>query len=137
MTAPELARLMKQRAAVTEAEFQRTTNRLAAEALKFCRETMTREIYAQPVPTRPKSGKKMWKRTGTLRRSERIEPRTAYEAAIVNDAAYALPRHEAGKPGHRKTRFPAHWRDELNKFIRPRITRAYRETVARILKRGA
>lgn len=136
MTAQQLAALFKARAAAVEPEFRQTTRGLARDALRFCRLKLTELIYSQPIPTRPKSGKPMWKRAGNLRRSERTEIRDAYTAAVVNDAIYALPRHEAGKPGRRKTRFPAHWRDELRKAFQPQLLPAYRETVLRILRRG-
>ena len=136
MTAKQLARKMRARAAAVEPEFRRTTNGLAISALRFCREKLTELIYALPVPKRPKSGKPMWKRTGFLRRSERVEVRDAYTTAVVNDAKYALPRHEAGKPGRRPTRYPAQWRDELTETFRSVCLDAYHLTVEKILKRG-
>lgn len=136
MTAKQLAAKMRARAAAVEPEFRKTTNGLAVSALKFCRERLTADIYALPVPKRPRSGKPMWRRTGNLRRSERAEVKDAYTAAIVNDAVYAEPRHEAGKPGRRPTRYPAHWRDELREAFASILQDAYRLTVLAILKRG-
>lgn len=136
MTAAQLAAKMKARARAVEPEFRRTTQGLAREALRFCRLRISALIYDQSIPTRPVSGKPMWRRTGNLRRSERVEVRSAYEAAVINDAEYAIYRHEAGKPDRRPTRFPAHWRDELVKAFRPKITAAYRDTVRRLLTRG-
>lgn len=136
MTAKQLAAKMARRAAAVEPEFRKTTHGIAVSALKFCREKITDEIYSLPIPKRPSSGKPMWRRTGNLRRSERVEERSAYEAAVVNDASYALFRHEAGKPGRRPTRYPAHWRDELVATFRPILRDAYRLTVEAILKRG-
>jgi hypothetical protein len=136
MTARELAARMRGRARAFEPEFRRTTNSLAIEALRFCRVRMTDLIYAQPIPKRPISGKPMWKRTGFLRRAERVEIRDAYTAVVINDAIYALFRHEAGKPGRRKTRFPAHWHDELRAVL-PEMTRtAYRDAVRKVLTGG-
>lgn len=136
MTSKQLAAKMRARARAVEPEFRKTTHGLAIAALRFCRLKITELIYANPVPKRPVSGKPQWKRTGNLRRSERQEVVDAYTARIVNDASYALYRHEAGKPGRRKTQFPAHWRDELRQAFQPVIRDAYRLTVAAILKRG-
>lgn len=136
MTAKQLAAKMKRRAAAVEPEFRRATQRLGLEAVAFCRQKLTELIYSQPIPKRPRSGKPMWRRTGFLRRSERLEIRDSYTAAVVNDATYALPRHEAGKPGRRPTRFPAHWRDEMVKAFREKVTTAYREALLRILRQG-
>lgn len=136
MTAAQLAAKMRSRAAAIEPEFRKTTNGLAIVALRFCRMKLTELIYSNDIPRRPRSGKPMWRRTGNLRRSERAEVRDAYTAAIINDAIYALPRHEMGKPGHRKTQFPAHWRDDLRETFRPILLDAYRLTVQAILKRG-
>jgi hypothetical protein len=136
MTARELANRMKARAESVEPEFRKTTKGLATEALAFCRKRMTDLIYANAIPTRPRSGKPMWRRTGNLRRSERVELRDSYTAVVVNDANYALPRHEMGKDGHRQTRFPAHWRDELREVFAPKCIYAYRKTVENILRKG-
>jgi hypothetical protein len=84
------------------------------------REQITEQIYALDVD-RTKAGKKRWKRTGLLRRAERVETPDAYTVKLVNDASYALYRHEAGKPGRRKINplRVAHWRDELVATFRP------------------
>jgi len=92
------------------------------------------------IPGTPKRGskgaQKAWKRTGALRRGERVEVPNSYRVDVVNDVVYAEPRHEAGKPGRRRTRFPAHWRDEWKQEFRPRVQMAYREAVLRIMKQG-
>lgn len=137
MTARQLAAKMRARASAIEPEFRKTTNGLAIAALRFCKERITAEIYALDVD-RAKSGKKKWKRTGLLRRAERVEVPNAYTARVVNDASYALYRHEAGKPGRRKINplRESHWRDELIETFRPIIADAYRLTVQAILRRG-
>lgn len=134
MTSEELAKVWEKRAAKALPEFQKTMRGIGVQALAFCRKQMTTDIYAKPVPRRPRSGKPMWTRTGNLRRSERIGQRDPFTVTIVNDADYALPRHEMGKPGHRPTRYPAHWRDELLKTFQPILAAALRRTVQEILK---
>lgn len=137
MTAHELARLMRRRAAAVEPEFQKTTNGLAVDALRFSRGKITDEIYALGVD-RTAAGKAKWKRTGLLRRGERVETPDAYTIKLVNDAGYALFRHEAGKPGRRKIN-PlrlSHWRDETVEAFRSILVDAYRLTWEAILRRG-
>jgi hypothetical protein len=137
VTAQQLAAKMRARAAAVEPEFAKTTKGLAADALGYSRRLITEQIYALDVD-RTKAGKKKWKRTGFLRRGERAETPDAYTVKLVNDAGYALFRHEAGKPGRRKIN-PArvsHWRDELLETFRPILADAYRLTVQAILKRG-
>lgn len=136
MTAEQLARRYQRRAQIVEQEFAKTSRGLAISAVKFCREKLTELIYSQPIPKRPKSGKPMWRRTGLLRRSEQADTPDAYTVRVTNTAAYAEPRHEAGKPGRRATRYPAHWRDELVKTFRSIVTEAHARTWRDILKRG-
>lgn len=46
-------------------------------------------------------GKKKWRRTGNLRRSEQWRVLSDTEGLVYNDAGYALPRHDLGLPaGH-------------------------------------
>ena len=137
MTAQQLAATMRRRAAAVEPEFRKTTRGLAVEALAYCRQRITEQIYG-PAIDRRKNGKPKWKRTGFLRRGERVETPDAYTVKLVNDANYALFRHEAGKPGHRRINpgRVSHWRDELVAAFRPVLLDAYRLTVQAILKRG-
>ena len=76
----------------------------------------------------------MWRRTGNLRRSEQWEVRGPLEIAIINRAAYAEPRHEAGKPGRRKVRYVSHWQEEMAKVMRPIAVEQWRETVLDVLR---
>jgi len=135
MTARELAAKMRARARAVEPEFRKTTRSLGIIAVTFTRERMDADIYDQPIP-RSATGRPLWQRTGKLRRGEKSEVLDAYTVRIVNDASYAEPRHEAGKPGRRKTRYPAHWRDDLEQAFRTVIVDAYRLTWEAILRRG-
>jgi len=137
MTAEQIARKMKKREDLARKEFQATTRGVAVSALKFCKEKLTTEIYAIPEDRR-KNGKKVWRRTGHLRRSEKFEIRDPYTVAVVNTAAYALPRHEAGKPGHRNINPQriSHWRDDLAETFKPLMDDLYHSTVEAILKAG-
>lgn len=137
MTAQQLARRMQSRAALVEREFRASTQAIAVSALKFSKEKMS-EFYAIPEDVNPKTGKKLWRRTGHLRRSEQAQIRNAYVCAIVNTAAYAEPRHEAGKPNRRRIN-PVrrqHWRDELVATFRPIVLEVRRQTVLDLLKGG-
>jgi hypothetical protein len=120
MTAAQLAAKQKRRAARLQRELAQTARGIAISARRLSRELMTQGIYALDVD-RTASGKPKWRRTGHLRRSERYEIRSPVEVAIVNDAAYAEPRHEAGKPGRRNINplRRTHWRDEMAAVMRP------------------
>lgn len=141
MTPAEVAALMQRRARAVTREVERATNRLGIEALSVSKRLMTQEIYSKPVDRR-KNGKPKWVRTGNLRRSERLELRGAAAAggvvvaAIVNDAAYAEPRHEANKPGRRQINpaRTAHWRDDMLQQLAPRRIEIERELMDRILR---
>lgn len=86
-----------------------------------------------------------WKRTGNLRKSERYKIISPYEGQIINDASrkskggirgYARARHNMGYPGHRTTRFPAHWRDEAVESTRDRVREIYRRGLRRAMQAG-
>lgn len=138
MTVAQAAKKMERRQALASKEFAATTKGVAVSALARSKHFLTEQIYAIPEDVR-KNGKKAWRRTGHLRRSEKFEIRDPYTVAIVNTAAYALPRHEAGKPGHRNIN-PlriSHWRDDLQAEFHEGLLRdLYHETVVAILKAG-
>jgi hypothetical protein len=128
---------MQKRAALVEREFAVSTRGIAVSALRFSKEKMS-ELYAIPEDVNPRTGKKRWRRTGHLRRSEQVEVRNAYVCAVINTAAYAEPRHEAGKPGRRRIN-PVrenHWRDELVTTFRPILIDLRRQSVLDLLKGG-
>jgi hypothetical protein len=155
MTAEQVARKMRKRQELVAREFTQTTRGVAVSALAFAKQKLTEEIYSVPEDLSA-SGKKRqasasargkkftavgrdkaWRRTGHLRRSEKFEIRDPYTVAIVNTAAYALPRHEAGKPGHRNIN-PArvsHWHDDLRVAFNEGLLRGlYHDTMVDILK---
>lgn len=135
MTADEIAALMERRTAAVERELQQAVRQLGVEALAASRKFMTADIYAKPVPKRPRSGKPQWTRTGQLRRAERLQVDTSgYQVTLVNDMAYAEPRHEAGKPGRRNTRYPAHWRDQTIAALKDRPAALCEAAIERALK---
>lgn len=134
MTAAQLAAKMKRREARLMQSLAQTARGIAISARRLSVEFMTQGIYALDVD-RTASGKKKWRRTGHLRRSEQYEVRSPVEIAIVNRANYAEPRHEAGKPGRRRIN-PAretHWRDEMAAIMRPIAVEQWRETVHDVL----
>jgi hypothetical protein len=132
VNADQYARLMQLRARRIEPEFRHTTRGIANSVLEFSRQRMHALIYAFPVPRR-KSGKPAYKRTGDLLAGERQVPAGPYSFRIVNDVPYAEPRHEAGKPGRRKVRHPAHWRDELIARSHSILVDNHRKTARKIL----
>jgi|GEM_PF-4584271 len=157
MTADQVARKMKKREQLVAREFTQTTRGVGVSALAFDKQKMTEEIYAVPEDLSA-SGKKRqasaaargkkftpvgkdkaWRRTGHLRRSEKFDILDPYTVAIVNTASYALPRHEAGKPGHRNIN-PArvsHWHDDLKvAFGEGLLRELYHSTMVDILKAG-
>lgn len=137
MTAQEYAQRMLRRRDLVERELRKTTHGLAVAALRFSKEKLT-EIYNIPEDVNPRTGKRKWKRTGHLRRSERVEERSAYEFALVNDAVYSEPRHEAGKPNRRKINplRVVHWRDETRAVMEPIVREQTRAAVLQILRGG-
>lgn len=136
MTAEQYARRMAKRPELVEREFKKSVHGLAVSALKFSKEKLS-ELYQIPEDLTAK-GKKKWRRTGHLRRSERIEERSAYEYALVNDAVYAEPRHEAGKPNRRSINLLRvnHWRDETFKVMEPINRDVFRQTLLDLLRGG-
>jgi hypothetical protein len=85
--------------------------------------------------------KPAWRRTGNLRRSEKYRVASAYLGLVINDASakgkgYAKPRHEMGKPGHRGTRFPAHWRDDAARITRRARLLIYRKALRQAWQDG-
>ena len=138
MTAQQIATRMRRRADLVEPEFRKSSQGLAKSAVAFTKMKMTTDIYAIPEDVHPKTGEKLWRRTGHLRRSERAELEDAYTILMINDAAYSEPRHEAGKPNRRsidKLRI-SHWRDDLEEAFAPIIQDVYHATVLDILKAG-
>jgi len=160
MTAEQMAKAWSKRRADLEPALRQTVQAFGISALRLSKEIMTREIYSIPedrttkgerrfqrflTRRRPgqvfafRKGDRKWVRTGHLRRSERFEVRGPFELAIVNDANYAEPRHEAGKPGRRKIN-PArvsHWRDEMKQTLDPTFTELIADTIRQVMREGA
>ncbi|HEY9014957.1 MAG TPA: hypothetical protein VIM84_07835 [Gemmatimonadales bacterium] len=133
MTVDQWARKLRTQKDRLIPELANTTKGLARSANKLSKEKMTEGIYALPIPKRPRSGKPQWRRTGHLRRSETFEVRGPVEFVTRNTAAYAEPRHEAGKPGRRKVRYVSHWQDETREVMQPLAVELWRETIRDVL----
>jgi hypothetical protein len=131
-------RVLRERAAAVEPLLQEAARRLAVEALATSRQLLTSEIYDKPVDRRA-NGKPKWTRTGQLRRAERVEVRPGPSVVLVNDQAYAEPRHEANKPGRRviNVNRTAHWRDDTLTKLRGRPAELYRAAILRALSKGS
>jgi hypothetical protein len=80
--------------------------------------------------------KPAWKRTGNLKRSERWKVVSAYLGIVYNDAEYARARHDMGKPGRRKTRYPAPWRDAAIDACRAIVREIYRKAMRAAILAG-
>jgi len=157
MTAQEMAANMLQFPHIVEEEFRKTIQGVATAAVARSKQLMTEQIYAIPEDLSA-SGKKRqarlksqgrrfvavgkdkkWRRTGHLRRSEKFEIRSPYEVAIVNTAAYAEPRHEAGKPGRRSINplRESHWQDQMAEEFASTLLDLTEVTMRKILERIA
>lgn len=129
-SASELSRVWQKRVRLADREFKKTMRGIGETAVKFTKEQMTKDIYAIPED-RSKNGKKKWQRTHRLYKGERYEMTDPYSVRIVNDVPYAQPRHDAGKPGHRKINpvRESHWRDEMQKVMQPFLKDALELTI--------
>lgn len=79
-----------------------------------------------------REGKKpAWRRTGNLRRSERMRIASTYLGVIYNDASYAAARHQM------RCRYPAPWRARAVQQTRPRVVACYREGIMRAIRAGS
>ena len=137
MTGQELARQYQRRAAAVPREFRKTMRGLGSSAVHFTKEKLTEEVYSVPEDIDPRTGQKKWKRTHRLLKGEKYEVRGDFEVAIVNTVPYARPRHDAGKPGHRKINplRESHWRDELVKTFQPLLLDIAQATMRDVLEK--
>lgn len=136
MTSQEMAKEWSRRARGAEGEFRKTMRGLGISAVALSKALMTAEIYAIPED-RTKRGKKKWQRTGRLRASEQFIQPDPYTVEVTNAMGYAEPRHEAGKPGHRKIN-PlrlSHWRDEMVEKLAPVMEELLDLTITKIWER--
>ncbi len=115
MTADENARLWTTRALETGHGVRKAMRSVGQMALRRSNALITKEIYSKPEDV-DAAGMPKWRRTGQLAHRETL----AFEddgltAVIVNETAYAVPRHEANKPGRRRINpeRTAHWRDDM------------------------
>jgi hypothetical protein len=157
MTSRQLADLMIRRRDLFEPALRSATREIARIAIARSKQLMTEQIYSLPEGRtargerrfqrflqtrqqgqtfRPRRGDRKWVRTGHLRRSERVEILNVYSCALVNDAVYAEPRHEAGKPGRRNIN-PAresHWRDDVVEDLRSAVLELRRQAILKVLR---
>lgn len=135
-TAAEIAARWARRGGAVNPEVRRTVRQLGERVLAAGLRHMEADIYAKPVD-RSGTGRPKWQRTGDLKRAERLE--WAPDGAgftLTNALDYAEPRHEAGKPGRRKTTRPAHWREEALAELRVAIPVALAGMNLRIMRAG-
>jgi hypothetical protein len=120
MTAAQLATLYRRRAVALEREIRKTSRSIGQNAVRTSRHFMEEQIYSVPED-RTAAGKAKWQRTRKLLRGEKYEVLANLAVRVYNEADYAEPRHEAGKPGHRKINplRVSHWRDEMIEVMRP------------------
>jgi hypothetical protein len=132
-TSPQaLAFTMRLRAATIDRGLVGTTRLVAEQALRISKARMKAGVYDHPIPT-TKSGKPKWIRTGLLYALERVEyAADGKSAKITNTVRYAEIRHEMGKPGRKRTQFPAHWRDEMREQMRDIVGRTHHDMIQKV-----
>jgi hypothetical protein len=136
MTPDQNARLWTTRAQETGRGVRKAIQSVGQMALRRSNALITKEIYSKPED-QTASGKPKWRRTGQLAHRETL----AFEddgltAVIVNETAYAEPRHEAGKPGRRKINpnRVAHWRDDMVAELRQVFPELIHQTLVSSLR---
>jgi hypothetical protein len=89
------------------------------------------------VPLGKQASKKAWKRTGNLRRSEKMKVLSPYIGIVENTAKYARARHDMGMPGAKlKTKRVAPWRTNAIRRTRLKIRDIYRLALRRAVTEG-
>ena len=93
-------------------------------------------IYARQIP-RGKKGKKLWKRTGTLRRGEKRLMPDSTTAIITNpDTPYALRRHDLNKPGAGNVTRHDPWRDRTVQAAQDQAVKTFEQTIQEELEKA-
>jgi hypothetical protein len=84
------------------------------------------------------ASKKAWRRTGNLRRSERMRIESPFEGIIYNDANYAKARHDVGDPSvsKRKSNRRAPWRNNAIKNTKSKVRKIYRDAMNDAIRAG-
>lgn len=165
----EFARAMNARADAMPGAFREGTTDATGILHAACKEHLNEDIYSNPEDTggfsytksgrgtaaeafkvkksgkRAKSakGRKKWRRTGALRRSERQKVVSDTEGIVYNDAAYALARHDLGlrsgdkraiKGSNRDSSRIAPWRVDAIEDTEEARREAYREPILKALR---
>ena len=93
-----------------------------------------------PVPLKKnQAGKPAWKRTGNLKRSEKMKIVSNYLGIVENTANYASARHAMGTPAAKKypkSRYPAPWREMALAKTRTRMRNNYRKAMLMAIRSG-
>lgn len=115
----------------------RIIEEIGAFAIKTSKDLLQEQVYEHPIPKSRNffTGRlrQQWRRTGRLKRNEKLYyKRGGTPAAILrNVTPYAVYRHEMGYPGHRNTRWPAHWRDDTIRKVRAYSRKRWRFELVR------
>lgn len=131
----EIARKLKRRADAFGSRLRGVQDRIRSEVLEESRRVLATEIYAIPIPRRPRSGKPKWTRKGGLYASEgvRIE---GGNVVLFNHSDHAKQRHDLGTPAGRPIRSPGvrsvQWQEKAVRNKLERIREFYREMNRRI-----
>lgn len=136
MTPEEFARRWTTRVQRYGPALRNELREIGQRALQTSKALMQEEIYSNPEDRWP-SGKPVWVRTGALLAGEVLEEEQADTFVIDNTVGYAEFRHEAGKPGRRRTNRPAHWRDDMVKELQQEMPDRLHRLQLRILSGGS
>ena len=122
-----------------ETELEIFIHEIGALAAQEAKAALERGVYDHP-PIRDKKGRVRYRRTGRLRRGEQ-GPTYGRRGDVLwtkiqNNVRYAVPRHEMGKPGKKRTQYPAHWHDEAAAKVRKQAVALGQRVIVRTFGRG-
>lgn len=141
-TIPEAAKRFQQRVTSVEPAFREAINELRQRFTQEIRRQIERGIYSKPEDVDPRTGRKLWERTGNLKAGEAFRIENGGDLItleVTNPMPYARRRHEANKPGEWQINpyRTAHWRDDAVNAIRPYMQAQMHGAQLRWLSQGA
>lgn len=101
----EIAERMRKRAEGFGPAKRRAQDRIRSVILEESRRVLANEIYAIPIPRRPRSSKPKWTRAQDLYKKEQVRIRGG-NVELVNTSRHAKARRDLGTPAGRPIRSP-------------------------------